>query len=115
MEKDLLRDMDRTQFRHAVEELLTCEEYNVQASNINNKCFSIGTFKDCLPNFLNEGSAAKLFMHKEGRKGPQLTNTVRVHSHTSRIWKLTQVVRQLYGCLRSLCLPSTLSHFATVD
>ncbi|GLJ24150.1 hypothetical protein SUGI_0460710 [Cryptomeria japonica] len=52
-------------------------EYNVRACDTNNKRFSIGTFKDGLPEFFKKGSAEKLFVHKEGLKGPRLTDAVR--------------------------------------
>ena len=53
------------------------QEYNVRATNISDKSFSIGTFKDGLPECLKK-SSAKLFMHKEGLKGPKLTDALRV-------------------------------------
>ncbi|KAH9295816.1 hypothetical protein KI387_039404, partial [Taxus chinensis] len=63
-------------------------EYNVRASNISDKNYSIGRFVQGLPPFSKKkGSDAKWFLNKEGLKGRQLTDALR-EKYKNKPWIL---------------------------
>uniref|UniRef100_A0A0C9QUD0 Transcription initiation factor IIF subunit alpha n=1 Tax=Wollemia nobilis TaxID=56998 RepID=A0A0C9QUD0_9CONI len=69
-------------------------EYNVRASNITDKNYSIGRFVQGLPTFSKKkGSEAKWFLHKEGLKGRQLTDALR-DKYKNKPWILEDEIGQ---------------------